>query len=167
MMEPSYGILNSILNALGLPDCQWLQSSDTSMMSIIIVASWKAIGYYTLIFIAALQSIPISIYEAADLDNAGKVKTFWKITLPMISPQIFFVLIVLTIGSFKVFETVRVMTNGGPNNSTNTLVYLIYNEVFQNSRIGYGAAVGVVLLGIVGVLTVFYFISLSKKVHYQ
>ncbi len=167
MMEPNYGILNAMLSAVGLPKSEWTRSSDTSMLAIILVASWKSIGYYTLIFIAAIQSIPSSIYEAAVLDNAGKVKTFIKITLPMISPQIYFVLIVLTIGTFKVFDSVKVMTAGGPNNSTNTLVYMIYNEVFVSSRVGYAAVVGVVLLVIVSVLTVFYFISLSKKVHYQ
>lgn len=167
MMEPRYGLLNAILETVNLPTLKWLQSSETSLMSIILVSSWKSIGYYTVILIASLQSIPKSIYEAASLDNAGVFRTFFKITLPMISPQIFFSLIVLTIGSFKVFETVRVMTAGGPNNSTTSLVYLIYQEVFTNSRIGYGAAVGVVLLVIVGILTAIYFLGLSKKVHYQ
>lgn len=167
MMDPSYGILNLILRALGMPSCKWLQSSDTAMMSIIFVSLWKSIGYYTLILIAALQSVPASIYEAAALDNAGSIKTFFKITLPMISPQIFFCAIIMTIGSFKIFETVRVMTAGGPNNATTTLVYQIYAEVFSHSRIGYGAATGVVLLVIIGVLTAVYFGALSKKVYYQ
>lgn len=167
MMEPSYGLLNTLLDAIGLPKLDWLQSSDTSMMSVILVSTWKSIGYYTLILVAALQSIPPSIYEAADLDNAGPMRTFFKITLPMISPQIFFSLIVCTIGSFKVFDTIRIMTAGGPNNSTTSLVYLIYTEVFSNSNIGYGAAVGVVLLVIVGILTALYFAFLGKKVHYQ
>lgn len=167
MMDPSYGLLNVLLRALGLPGCKWLQSSDTAMMSIIFVSLWKSIGYYTLILIAALQSVPASIYEAAALDNAGTLKTFFRITLPMISPQIFFCAIIMTIGSFKIFETVRVMTAGGPNNATTTLVYQIYAEVFSHSRIGYGAATGVVLLVIIGALTALYFGALSKKVYYQ
>lgn len=167
MMDPGYGLLNVAARALGLPTSKWLQSSDTAMMSIVFVSLWKSIGYYTLILIAALQSVPSSIYEAAELDNSGVIKTFFRITLPMISPQIFFCTIIMTIGSFKIFETVRVMTAGGPNNATTSLVYLIYEEVFSHSRIGYGAAIGVVLLVIVGLLTGIYFGALSKKVHYQ
>lgn len=167
MMEPNFGLFNSILVALNLPTSRWLQSSDTALMSVLLVSIWKSVGYYTLIFIAALQSIPKDIYEAAELDNAGKFKTFYRITLPMISPQIFFVVIVLTIGSFKVIETIRLMTNGGPNNSTTSLVFYIYREVFNNTDIGKGAAAGVVLMVIVGLMTVLYFSSLSKRVHYR
>jgi len=167
MMEPNFGLFNSILVALNLPTSRWLQSSDTALMSVLLVSIWKSVGYYTLIFIAALQSVPRDIYEAAELDNAGKFKTFYKITLPMISPQIFFVVIVLTIGSFKVIETIRLMTNGGPNNATTSLVFYIYREVFNNTDIGKGAAAGVVLMVIVGIMTVLYFSSLSKRVHYR
>ena len=102
MMEPNFGLFNTILTYLGLPTSRWLQSSDSSMASILLISVWKHIGYYVLIFIAAFQSIPTSITEAAALDNAGRAKTLFKIMIPMISPQIFFVLIVLTIGSFKV-----------------------------------------------------------------
>jgi sn-glycerol 3-phosphate transport system permease protein len=167
LMDQRFGLLNQFLALLGLPKSTWLTSSRTALMSVVLVATWKAIGYYTLIFIAALQGIPQEIYEAADLDKSGKIRTFFRITLPMISPQIFFVLIILTIGSFKVFETIRVMTDGGPSYATTSIAYLIYSEVFQFSRFGYGAAVGVVLLGIISLLNVFYFISLSKRVHYQ
>lgn len=167
MMDPDYGLFNAALGALGLEKSQFLRSSDSAMNSVIFTSAWKSIGYYTLILIAALQSIPKDIYEAADLDNAGSLRTFFKITLPMISPQIFFVLIVMTIGNFKVFETIRVMTAGGPNNSTTSLVYYIYNKVFMDFDVGRAAAGGVILLIIVGIMTIFYFISLSKKVHYQ
>ena len=167
MMDSRYGFLNMFLSFLGLPRSTWVTSSKTALMSIIMVAAWKAVGYYTLIFVAALQNIPQEIYEAATLDKAGKVRTFFRITLPIISPQIFFVLIILTIGSFKVFETIRVMTKGGPSYATTSIVYLIYSEVFDFSRIGYGAVAGVVLLVIISALNVVYFMNLSKKVHYQ
>jgi sn-glycerol 3-phosphate transport system permease protein len=167
LMDQRFGLLNQFLAFLGLPKSTWLTSSKTALMSVILVATWKAIGYYTLIFIAALQGIPQEIYEAAALDKSGKACTFFRITLPMISPQIFFVLIILTIGSFKVFETIRVMTDGGPSYATTSIAYLIYSEVFQFSRFGYGAATGVVLLVIISLLNVLYFISLSKRVHYQ
>lgn len=165
LMEPNLGFLNFVLKALGLPPSQWLQSSKTALISVIIVSVWHSVGYYTLIIVAALQSIPPSIYEAAELDNAKKFKVFYKITLPLISPQLFFILIIMTIGSFKVFDTVRIMTGGGPNNATSTLVYYIYG--FRTTNIGFSSATGVVLMAIIGILTFIYFSLLSKKVHYQ
>jgi sn-glycerol 3-phosphate transport system permease protein len=165
IMEPSQGLLNFVFKAIGLPPSQWLQSSSTALISVIIVSVWHGIGYYTLIIIAALQSIPPTIYEAAALDNASRFKVFYKITIPLISPQLFFILLIMTIGSFKVFDTVQVMTGGGPNNATSTLVYYIYE--YRTTNIGYSAATGVVLMAIIGILTVIYFRVLSKKVHYQ
>ena len=167
LMSPNYGLFNTILDAVGLPKSQWTQSSKTAMMSVILVAVWKAIGYYTIIIGGALQAVPTELYEAAALDNSGKVRTLLKITIPIISPQLFFVLIIMTIGSFKVFETIQIMTGGGPNNATSSLVYYIYMQVFSKYDIGRAAAGGVVLLIIVGVLTFVYFRLLSRKVHYQ
>jgi sn-glycerol 3-phosphate transport system permease protein len=165
LMEPNHGMLNFLLKAFGLPPSKWLQSSNSSMMSVIIVSVWHSVGYYALIIVAALQSISPSIYEAAALDNASKFKVFYKITLPMISPQLFFILIIMTIGSFKVFDTIRIMTGGGPNDSTLTIVYYIYE--FRSNNIGYASATGVVLMAIIALLTFVYFRMLSKKVHYQ
>jgi sn-glycerol 3-phosphate transport system permease protein len=165
IMEPSHGLLNYLFKMFGLPPSQWLQSSKTAMISVIIVSIWHNIGYYTLIIVAALQGIPPSIYEAAELDNASKFKRFYKITLPLISPQLFFILIIMTIGSFKVFDTVKIMTGGGPNGATTTLVYYIYE--FRANSIGYASATGVVLMAVIGLLTFVYFRLLSRKVHYQ
>ena len=165
LMDPDQGLLNFVLRTFGLPPSEWLQSSGTALFSVIIVSVWQSVGYYALIIVAALQSVPPSIYEAAALDNASRFKVFWKITLPMISPQLFFILIVMTIGSFKVFDTVKIMTGGGPNDATNTLVYYIYG--FRTTNIGYSAATGTVLMAIIGVLTFIYFRLLAKKVHYQ
>lgn len=167
MMEPNFGLFNFLLRKLGLPTSSWLSGSSTAMPSVILVSVWKAVGYDTLIFMAALQSVPASLYEAAKLDHANKVVIFFKITLPMISPQLFFTLIIRTISSFKVFDTVRILTQGGPNNATTTLVYSIYTEALLNLRIGYSAAIGVILLIIVSILTVIYFWGFSRKVHYQ
>lgn len=165
LMEPNLGFLNFALEKLGLPTSQWLQSSKTALFSIIIVSVWHGIGYYVLILVAALQGISPNIYEAAELDNTSRFRVFRRITLPLISPQMFFILIIMTIGSFKVFDTVRIMTGGGPNNATNTLVYYIYG--FRTTNIGYAAATGVVLMVIIGILTFIYFRLMSKKVHYQ
>lgn len=95
MMEPTFGLFNYVLQAMGLEPLMWLSSSKTAMASVIAVSVWKSVGYDTLIFLAALQGVPASLYEAAKLDNAGKFKTFWKITIPMISPQLFFTLIIV------------------------------------------------------------------------
>jgi len=165
LMEPNIGFLNYALKSLGLPPSPWLQSSKTALVSIVIVSVWQNIGYFTLIIVAALQSIPPSIYEAAALDNAKKFQVFTKITLPLISPQLFFILIIMTIGSFKVFDTVRIMTGGGPNNATTTLVYYIFG--YRSTNIGYASATGVVLMAIIAVLTLIYFRLLANRVHYQ
>ncbi|WP_282937094.1 sugar ABC transporter permease [Paenibacillus sp. RC67] len=165
LMEPSHGVLNFILKSVGLPSMPWLQSSSTSLFSVIIVSVWQNIGYYTLIIVAALHGVNPQIYEAAELDHASKARVFFKITLPLISPQLFFILVIMTIGSFKVFDTVKIMTGGGPNGSTTTLVYYIYE--FRSNSIGYASATGVVLMAIIAVLTFIYFKVLSKKVHYQ
>lgn len=167
MMDPDFGLFNAALEMLGLPVSTWLRSSDTVVGSIIFVNVWKFVGYYTLILIAAIQNIPKSIYEAAMLDNASKICVFFKITLPMISPQIFFVLIVLSIGSFKIFDLISIMTAGGPNNASTSLVYYIYANVFQDFDVGRAAAASVVLMVLVGIMTILYFVGLAKKVHYQ
>lgn len=168
IMNKNNGLLNMVLNFFGLPSLKWADSSDTAMMSIIIVALWKAIGYNTMLIYAAIQNVPKELYEAADLDNANAVKKFFKITLPMISPQMFMLLITATTGSFRVFDTVRVMTHGGPGTSTQVLVYYIYKQAFiLNGKVGYAFAASVVLMAMIGVLTLAYFRVLSKRVHYQ
>ena len=167
IMDSEVGLLNYILNLFGIDCVKWLSDSKMAMYSLIIVNIWKGTGYYALIFLSALQSIPSYLYEAAELDKANKFKVFFKITLPMLSPTIFFLVLTATIASFKVFETINIMTQGGPVNSTNTLVYYIYEYGFSFYKIGYASAVGVVMMVIVGVLTLIYFGLLQKKVHYQ
>lgn len=167
MMEPDYGLLNWALNLFGLNGIQWLNAPETSLFSLIVVAVWKGLGFNTLIFIAGLQSIPKSVYEAADLDDATRFSRFREITLPMLSPTIFFLVIINLIGSFQVFETISIMTQGGPINSTNMIVYYIYEYGFQYFKIGYASAAGVLLLIIISVFTAIYFWLLSRRVHYQ
>ena len=128
---------------------------------------WKSMGYYVLILVSSLNAIPAEINEAAALDNTGWFRKFFKITLPMLSPQLFFMLITITINSFKVFDTVRVMTGGGPGNSTNVISYYIYHYVFVNNQMGLATAAGSVLMAILMVLTAIYFKMTANKVHYQ
>lgn len=162
------GLLNAMLNIFHLPGLRWLNSSSTAMLSVIIISFWKSLGYYTLIMLSSLKSIPTEIGEAAALDNAHPVRKFFKITLPMVSPQLFFILITITMGSFKVFDTIRLLTAGGPGNSTNTIIYWIYCKAFDGTlQVGMAATAGVVAMVIMGLLTVLYFKSLNNKVHYQ
>lgn len=167
IMNKDNGLLNIVLGVFGVSPLKWIDSSETAMVSVIIVALWKAIGYNTMLIYAALQNVPTELYEAADLDNASRTARFFKITLPMISPQMFMLLINATIGSFKVFETISIMTKGGPGSSTQVLVYYIYKQAFQLNKIGLAASAGVFLMIIVGVMTTLYFWTLSKKIHYQ
>jgi sn-glycerol 3-phosphate transport system permease protein len=167
LMDLQFGLLNWLLQLVGLPKLEWLSSPDSSLLSLVLVAVWKGVGYNALIFIAGLQSIPKDMYEASALDEANRLRTFYKITLPMLSPTLFFLIIINLISSFQVFETIAIMTKGGPVNSTNTLVFYIYEYGFRYFKIGYASAAGVVLLVVVGLLTLVYFKLLSRKVHYQ
>jgi sn-glycerol 3-phosphate transport system permease protein len=161
------GLFNAVLNFFGLPGLRWLNSSSTALMSIVFINVWKSIGYYALILLSSLKSIPAEINEAAELDDAKPVQRFLKITLPMMSPQIFFLLVTITIGSFKVFESVSVLTSGGPGSSTDVLVYYIYRYAMVNLKFGYASAAGTFLFVVVTILTVIYFQLPGKRVHYQ
>lgn len=167
LMNNDFGLLNYLLSLVGVGPIDWLGNPKVALISLVMISVWKTLGYNTLIILSALQSIPKHLYEAASLDKATKRQTFFKITLPMISPTLFFLTIVSIIASFKVFETIQIITNGGPQNSTNTLVYSIYEYGFQFYKIGYASTIGVVLLVIISIFTIIYFKLLSKKVHYQ
>lgn len=167
MMDPQYGLLNTILESFGLPQSKWLSHTDSSLLSLVLVGVWKTVGYNTLVFISGLQSIPKSIFEAASLEPVSKMKIFYKITLPLLSPSFFFLFVVNTIASFQVFDTVQIMTQGGPVNSTNMLVFYIYEYGFNFFKIGYASAAGVVLLLIVGIMTIFHFLLMARRIHYR
>ncbi|WP_082918235.1 carbohydrate ABC transporter permease [Oceanobacillus sp. Castelsardo] len=167
IMDADYGLLNWVLSLVGINKVPWLTEPNIALASLIIIAVWKNIGYYTLIIIAGLQSIPKHLYEAAALDQTSGIRRFTKITFPMLSPSLFFLTIIGILDSIKVFETISIITKGGPLNSTNTLVYYIYENGFIFFKIGYASAAGVILLVILGILTLIYFKALSKRVHYQ
>lgn len=167
LMNTDFGLLNYILSIFHIGPIDWLGNPKIALFSLVIISVWKSVGYNTIIILSALQSIPKHLYEAASLDKASRSQTFFKITLPMVSPTLFFLTIVNIIASFKVFETIQIITKGGPQNSTNTLVYSLYEYGFRFYKIGYASAIGVVLLIIISIFTVIYFKLLSKKVHYQ
>lgn len=167
IMDGDYGLLNYFLNLVGINNVGWLDDPNMALYSLSIISIWKSLGYNALIILAALKGIPRYIYEAAELDETKPIRGFFRITLPMISPSLFFLAIMNIIGSFKVFETISLLTGGGPINSTNTLVFYIYQYGFKYNKIGYASAAGVVLFIILAVLTMIYFKALSKKVHYR
>lgn len=161
------GLFNAVLSFFNLPGLRWLDSSTTAMMSVVIVAVWKGMGYQALILLSALKSIPADIYEAAELDNTGPFRKFFHITIPLLSPQLFFMLITITMNSFKVFDSVKILTRGGPGKSTLVLVYYIYEYAQSNLKYGVAAAAGVILLVFLMILSVVYFKLIGKRVHYQ
>lgn len=167
IMNKDYGLLNSILGFFGIGAVDWLGDSHVALASLILISVWKSVGYDALILVSAIQGIPAHLYEAARLDRAGSWTTFRKITLPMISPTLFFLVVVDAIASLKVFETIQIMTAGGPQNATNTLVFSLYQYGFQFNKVGYAAAIGVVLLVLIAIFAIVYFRLLSNRVHYR
>lgn len=153
MFSPSYGFINFVLGKLGLPAQDWLTNPHYSMLVIIIISIWKGLGNNLLLFLAGLQSIPRSVYEAASIDGANKFQQFWNITVPLLKPTTLFVLIITFIGSFKIFDLAYVVTGGGPGHSTTVLVQYIYQEAFQRFDMGYASAAAYVFFIILFALT--------------
>jgi len=136
------GLLNQLLGALGLPKLPWLTSPTLAMPSIAIMATWKNVGLYIVLFLVGLQSVPRHLYEAADIEGASSWQKFFHITLPMINPTLFMVVILSTIGGFSLFIEPFIMTGGGPMNSTLSAVLYIYKQAFDFYRMGYAATLG-------------------------
>jgi ABC-type sugar transport system permease subunit len=153
MYDPSNGIFNQLISLIGIQSQQWLYDVNLSMGCIIFMSIWKSLGYFMLIYLAGLQSIPAYLYEAATVDGANAFKHFWYITLPMLRPVSFFLFVTGIINNFKVFEQVMILTNGGPMNSTTTIVHQIYNRGFIEFQMGYAAALSIVLLAVISAIT--------------
>jgi len=149
-----YGPINSLLGLLGLPQVPWLQHRRLALPAIMAMDVWASVGYYTVILLAGLQTIPRELYEAASVDGAGSWRKFTRITLPMLRPVLLFVIVVNTIKSLQVFIEIFVMTRGGPLNSTLTAVYYIYDEAFHKLRMGYASAVAYVLFALIFLIAV-------------
>lgn len=168
LYNPTVGPINSILRSIGISNPPgWLLSTTSALLAIMIVYIWKMSGYYMIIFLAGLQSIPRHLYEAAEIDGAGGIKKFFKITLPLLSPTTFMVMILIIINSFQVFDLIQVMTDGGPGRATNVLVYRIYQEGFNYSHFGYASAEAYFLFAIILVVTLIQFWGQKKWVVYQ
>ena len=145
LYDPNGGIFNRVLVALGFEPVNWLLQSSTAMGSIIVMSVWKNLGYNMVLFLAGLQGVPSSHYEAAALDGASKFQQVIHITIPQMKHVFFLVLVTNLVSSFNVFESVNVMTKGGPLNSTTTIVHQLYTRSFSEYQIGYGSAIAIML----------------------
>jgi len=167
LFSPSFGFLNYVLSALHLPTSQWLASPITAMPSIILVGLWRGLGFNIIVFLAGLQSIPRDLYEAAETDGANEWQQFRNVTLPMLSPTLFFAIVMALISSFQVFEQTYIMTQGGPGNSTMTFIYYIFLTGFTYLRMGYASALSFVFLLLILIITAFQLRLQTRWVHYD
>jgi multiple sugar transport system permease protein len=154
ILSPKYGVLNYILeNWFHITPPSWLGDAKWALPTVAFVQTWKMMGYYMIIFLAGLQSIPQQLYEAARIDGASRSQAFWRITLPLLSPTTFFAFTIAIIDSFRNFSIIYTMTQGGPQFASTTLVYAIYLNAFVFYRMGYASAMAYVLLLIVALIT--------------
>ena len=160
------GLLNNALNSVGLPALGWLSSPRLAMPSIAIMATWKNVGYYLMIFLAALQAIPSQLYEESYLNGANAWQRFWYITLPLLNPAMVLVVVLSTIGGFSLFVEPFVMTGGGPVDSTLSIVLYLYRQAFQFLRMGYAATLGVALALIIFAVTLLQRRLVEREVGY-
>ncbi|QGQ97518.1 sugar ABC transporter permease [Paenibacillus psychroresistens] len=165
VFDPKYGIINTILSWFGITGPEWLSDPNTALTSLIIMSLW-GIGDAMIIYLAGLQGVPRELYEAADVDGASVVRKFWNITIPMLTPTIFFNLIMGIIKSFQVFTQALVMTKGGPGDSTMFYVLYLYQNAFNFFKMGYASALGWVLFLIIMVLILVLFKTSGRWVYY-
>ncbi len=168
IFDPSGGLINGILHLFGIQGPGWFQDPNWSKPALIIMRIWS-IGGSMILILAALQDVPISLYEAAELDGAVGFRKYWHITLPMISPTILFVAITTIIGAFQVFDTAFIASNGkgGPQNSTLFYVFYLYNKAFKDLKMGYASALAWILFFIILAITMVQLFISNRWVHYE
>ncbi|GAA3403514.1 carbohydrate ABC transporter permease [Paenibacillus hodogayensis] len=167
LFHPSYGPVNQTLNALGMANPpKWLADIHYALPSVMIIMVWIGIGFCLIVYLAALQSIPKELYEAAEIDGAGSWKRFWKVTLPLVSPTTFFLMVTGLISSFKSFDIIKVLTDGGPSNSTSVVTHYLYNTAFEGLKTGYASSMALILFGCVMLITIVQLYGQKKWVNY-
>lgn len=167
IFNSQYGLINQVLNLLGFDSVDWLLNPRTALWVLIVVSVWKGVGFVMIIFIAGLRGIPVEYYEASSIDGASKWVQFRKITLPLLSPITLFLVITNFISSMQVFQSVDVMTNGGPLEATKVMVFWIYTMAFSDFRIGRASALVIIFFTIIVLLTVLQMYISRKRVHYE
>jgi ABC-type sugar transport system permease subunit len=167
VFDPKLGAVNAILAHVGIAGPQWLSSTSLAMPVVAMVNIWQFVGYNMLFFLAGLQAIPKQLYEAAEMDGAGAFKQFFKISLPLLNSTMLFVLVTDVIGSFQVFDTLYVLTQGGPGNTTEVLNLKIYQVAFTDFRLGEAAAMSVLLFGVILAFTIGQFMFFRNRTTYE
>ena len=167
IFEPRVGIFNYLFALVGLPELQWTQSSDTAMLSVVIVTVWKQIGWAMIFYVEAIKKVPQNIMEAASIDGAGGFVKFIRIIWPSISPTTFFLVMITTINSIQAYDQIQVLTQGGPAGATRTLLYYFYMEAFEAFNTGKASAVAVIIILITVALSIGETVVSKKYVHYD
>ncbi len=167
MFNYDFGVFNWILNSLGLKGIPWLTSSKWVILAISLFSMWKFVGTPFLYYLIGLQNIPLGYYEAARVDGANKVQTFFRITLPLLSPTLFFVIVITIINTFQIFDEPYIITGGGPGNATRTLSLYIYEQSFKSYQMGFSSSIAFCLFLIVFIFTIIQLIFQKKWVTYD
>ncbi|CAG0946621.1 partial Lactose transport system permease protein LacF, partial [Anaerolineae bacterium] len=166
MYHTDNGLINSVVRTANLAPIPWLTSPDVALWSMVIVGVWKEVGFSMLVLLGGLQGIPQDLYEAGAIDGATGWNAFWKITLPLLRRAMLFVVVLATINAFKLFVPIYVMTEGGPADSTQSLVYYIYRSAFSYYKVGYASALSFILLIMVVILAAIQFRVFRSDVEY-
>lgn len=167
LFHPTIGPINAMLGEVGLPQPNWLASSATALYSLSIIGVWQSVGFNMVLFLAGLTAIPRELYAAAEVDGAKSgFDRFWLVTWPMLGPTTLFVTTISIINAVKVFDTVKALTDGGPNHASEVLLFTIYQEGFVYLRVGYASAMTTVFLAILVVLTFLQYRVQDRQVHY-
>ncbi len=166
MYHTDNGLINSVLRTLSLSPQPWLTSPDRALWSLVLIGVWKEVGFSMLVLLGGLQSIPSDVYEAGAIDGATGWRSFYRITLPLLRRPLLFVVVLNSINGFKLFTPVYVITEGGPADSTQTLVFYIFQSAFRYFKMGYASALSFVLLGLVLILTAIQFRLFRSEVEY-
>ena len=153
LLNPQFGLVNQLLEMIGIKGPMWLSHSSTAMVSIVMVTVWMTLGGNMIMYLAAMQNLPESLYESASIEGANKFQMMTKITVPLLSPTTFFILTMTLIGAFQLYDQAYVLTRGGPANSTLTPVYLIYNNAFNELQMGYASAQAVAMFVLIFIVT--------------
>ncbi|BDZ40431.1 carbohydrate ABC transporter permease [Microbacterium suwonense] len=164
LFSPDFGPINAVLRAIGIENPPgWLTSKDWALPAVVIVSTWRDMGYYMILFLAGLQTVPRELHEAARVDGANTWQRFVNVTLPCLRPTMFFVTVMLTINSLKIFDLILVMTEGGPGQATMVLSQFIYRKGFEESQFGYASAAAVALFFLCIVVTIAQFLWNKRR----
>lgn len=166
ILNPEMGFLNHFLGLFGIAPIGWLTSPDTALWAIILTELVLAPGSGIILYLAAMNGIPQTLYEAADIDGASAIRKWWNITVPLVKSTTLYLLVVYTIGSFQVFTKINIMTNGGPGDATQTIVKLIYDSAFKDYDWGYASAQALVLFIVIGIISFVQFKYFKTDVEY-